>query len=72
MAIREGEANLQVLHPTVGWFPHWIFACRFLGHGFFSAGQTHAEELKTLKDSHSGMLNAQSAKDQFLGGFLAD
>ena len=26
--------------------------------------QTHAEELKTLKDSHSGMLNAQSAKDQ--------
>lgn len=71
MAIREGEANLLVLPPTVGWFPPWIFACRFLGHGFFSAGQTHAEELKTLKDSHSGMLNAQSAKDQFLGGFFS-
>jgi len=43
----------------------------FLGHGRFSPCQTHAEELKTLKDSHSGMLNAQSAKDQFLGGFFS-
>ena len=56
--------------PLVGSPPGFLHAV-FWGHGRFSAGQTHAEELKTLKDSHSGMLNAQSAKDQFLGGFFS-